>query len=52
MSVSSEQWSRDIFASVPPVAIKKWADPSYDYSLAKGSKIPGGAGRARDLPAC
>ena len=35
----SEQWSRDIFASVPPVEIKKWADPSYDYSLAKGSKI-------------
>ena len=23
----SEQWSRDIFASVPPVEIKKWADP-------------------------
>ena len=35
----SEQWSRDIFASVPPVEIKKWADPAYDYSLAKGSKI-------------
>ena len=37
----SEQWSRDIFASVPPVEIKKWADPAYDYSLAKGSKIQG-----------
>jgi ABC-type nitrate/sulfonate/bicarbonate transport system substrate-binding protein len=37
----SEQWSRDIFASVPPVEIKKWADPAYAYSLAKGSKIQG-----------
>jgi ABC-type nitrate/sulfonate/bicarbonate transport system substrate-binding protein len=35
----SEQWSRDIYASVPPVEIKKWADPAYDYSLAKGSKV-------------
>jgi ABC-type nitrate/sulfonate/bicarbonate transport system substrate-binding protein len=35
----SDQWSGDIFKSVPPVEIKKWADPGYEYSLAKGSKI-------------
>ena len=36
----SEQWASDIFKSVPPVEIKKWADPSYEYSLApKGSNI-------------
>ena len=35
----SEQWSRDIYTSVPPVEIKKWADPAYEYSLAKGSKV-------------
>jgi aliphatic sulfonates family ABC transporter substrate-binding protein len=35
----SEEWSSDIFKSVPPVEIRKWADPNYEYALATGSKI-------------
>jgi aliphatic sulfonates family ABC transporter substrate-binding protein len=35
----SEQWSRDIYTTVPPVEITKWADPAYEYSLVKGGKL-------------